>query len=112
MRDYALPHGAAVRQKANCQETAMVWHGTLPELIYQSQLEISADKVHILATGHSHPDGHQQIQKRLTMHLRKQLIVTLTTYARIYQSMIVAPTKSTFNESVAVPEFYRETRSN
>ena len=94
MLDYALPHGAAVRQKANRQEIAMVQHGSLPELIYQRQLEKSADKVDILATGQSHPYGHQQIQKRLTMNLRKQLIVTLTRYARIYQSLIVALMKS------------------
>ena len=47
MRDYALTYGAAVRQRTNRQETTMARHGTMPELIYQRQLEISADKVDV-----------------------------------------------------------------
>ena len=45
MRDYALTYEAAVRQRTNRQETTMARHGTMPELIYQRQLEISADTV-------------------------------------------------------------------
>ena len=48
MRDYALTYGAAVRQRTNRQETTMARHGTMPELIYQRQLEISTDKVDVL----------------------------------------------------------------
>ena len=47
MRDYALTYGAAVRQRTNRQETTMARHGTMPELIYQRQLEISGDKVDV-----------------------------------------------------------------
>lgn len=47
MRDYALTYGAAVRQRTNRQETTMARHGTMPELIYQRQLEISTDKVDV-----------------------------------------------------------------
>ena len=47
MRDYALTYEAAVRQRTNRQETTMARHGTMPELIYQRQLEISADKVDV-----------------------------------------------------------------
>ena len=47
MPDYALTYGAAVRQRTNRQETTMARHGTMPELIYQRQLEISTDKVDV-----------------------------------------------------------------
>ncbi|KAM7431779.1 hypothetical protein ABFA07_017706 [Porites harrisoni] len=47
MRDYALTYEAAVRQRTNRQETTMARHGTMPELIYQRQLEISTDKVDV-----------------------------------------------------------------
>ena len=47
MRDYALTYEAAVRKRTNRQETTMARHGTMPELIYQRQLEISADKVDV-----------------------------------------------------------------
>jgi len=40
-------YGAAVRQRTNHQETTMARHGTMPELIYQRQLEISAVKVDV-----------------------------------------------------------------
>lgn len=53
MRDYALTYGAAVRQRTNHEETTMARHGTMPELIYQRQLEISADKVDV-STGIGH----------------------------------------------------------
>ena len=43
MRDYALTYEAAVRKRTNRQETTMARHGTMPKLIYQRQLEISAD---------------------------------------------------------------------
>ena len=45
MRDYALTYEAAVRQRTNRQGTTMARHGTMIELIYQRQLEISADTV-------------------------------------------------------------------
>lgn len=45
MRNYALTYGAAVRQRTNRQETTMARHGTMPEMIYQRQLQISEDRV-------------------------------------------------------------------
>jgi hypothetical protein len=47
MRNYAQTFGAAVRQRTNRQETTMARHGTLPEIIYQRHLDISADKVQV-----------------------------------------------------------------
>ena len=42
-----------MRQRTNRQETTMARHGTMPELIYQRQLEISADKVDVsIRIGH------------------------------------------------------------
>ena len=45
MRNYALTYGAAVRQRTNRQETTMARHRTMPEMIYQRQLQISASRV-------------------------------------------------------------------
>lgn len=45
MRNYASIYGAAVRQRTNRQETTMARHGTMPEMIYQRQLQISEDRV-------------------------------------------------------------------
>lgn len=45
MCNYALTYGAAVRQRTNRQETTMARHGTMPEMIYQRQLQISEDRV-------------------------------------------------------------------
>ena len=51
MRNYAalLTYGTAVKQRTNHQKTTMARHGTmrLPEMIYQRQLQISAEKVNL-----------------------------------------------------------------
>ena len=50
MRNYALTYGSAVRQRTNRQETTMARHGTMPEMIYQRQLQISAEKVNLASS--------------------------------------------------------------
>ena len=50
MRNYALTYGAAVRQRTNRQETTMARHGTMPEMIYQRQLRISASRVNLASS--------------------------------------------------------------
>lgn len=74
MRNYALTYGAAVRQRTNRQETTMARHGTMLEMIYQRQLQISEDRVDLalseglessevyeneeeVETGESHPEN-------------------------------------------------------
>ena len=51
MQNYAslLTYGTAIRQRTNHQETTMARHSTmrLPEMIYQRQLQISAEKVNL-----------------------------------------------------------------
>ena len=50
MRNYALTYGAAVQQRTNRQETTMARHGTMPEMIYQRQLQISASRVNLASS--------------------------------------------------------------
>ena len=57
MRNYALTYGSAVRQRTNRQETTMARHGTMPEMIYQRQLQISAEKVNLASSEVS--EGHE-----------------------------------------------------
>ncbi|PFX22549.1 hypothetical protein AWC38_SpisGene12947 [Stylophora pistillata] len=45
IRNYALTYETAVRQRTNRQETTMARHGTMSEMIYQRQLQISEDTV-------------------------------------------------------------------
>ena len=40
-------HGAAVWKSTNRQETTMARHGTMPEMIYLRQLQISEDRVEL-----------------------------------------------------------------
>ena len=50
MRDYALSYGAAVRPRKNRQQTTMARHETMPEMIYQRQLQISANRDKLFST--------------------------------------------------------------
>ena len=50
MRNYALTYGSAVRQRTNRQETTMARNGTMAEMIYQRQLQISAEKVNLASS--------------------------------------------------------------
>ena len=52
MRNYSRAYGAAVRQRANRQET-MARHGTMPEVIYQRHLHIS-ERVNESGVAESH----------------------------------------------------------
>lgn len=59
MRNYALTYRAAVRQRTNRQETTVVRHGTMPEMVYQrQQLQISADKVNVIPS-EGNEDGEE-----------------------------------------------------
>ena len=62
MRNYALTYGAAVRQRTNRQETTMARHGTMPEMIYQRQLQISANKVDLAASEGSVVENEEEVE--------------------------------------------------
>ena len=62
MRNYALTYGAAVRQRTNRLETTMAQHGTMPEMIYQRQLQISANKVDLAASEGSVVDNEEEVE--------------------------------------------------
>ena len=46
----ALTYGAAVRPRKNCQQTTMARHETMPEMMYQRQLQISANRDNLFST--------------------------------------------------------------
>ena len=62
MRNYALTYGAAVRQRTNRQETTMARHGTMREMIYQRQLQISANKVDLAASEGSVVENEEEVE--------------------------------------------------
>ena len=62
MRNYALTYGAAVRQRTNRLETTMAQHGTMPEMIYQRQLQISANKVDLAASEGSVVENEEEFE--------------------------------------------------
>ena len=50
MCDYALTYGAAVRPRKNRQQTTMARHETMPEMMYQRQLQISTNRDNLSST--------------------------------------------------------------
>ena len=68
MCDYALTYGAAVRPRKNRQQTTMARHETMPEMMYQRQLQISANKDNLSSTESSEV---KQLEKEREVETRK-----------------------------------------